>query len=78
MNEKELLSRFLNGFPNSTHPIDSKNFIKYAVACVENNHYIDVDAMKASGVEHERVEDYMIAFDWIKGTMDYLSSRETL
>lgn len=78
MNEKELLSRFLNGFPNSTHPTDRKNFLEYAISCVENDHCIDVESMKEAGVELGVVEDYEIAYSWIKYTMDYLSNRETL
>lgn len=77
MNEKELLDLFLNSFPDSTHPKDRKRFTAYAVECVRNNHYIDVKAMSDQGLDHERIEELEIAFEWIRDTMDYLSNKGT-
>lgn len=76
MNEKELLNLFLDTFPDSTHPKDRARFIAYAIECVRNGHYIDIDAMSERGLDQERIDELEIAFEWIRDTVDYLSSKE--
>jgi hypothetical protein len=77
MNEKELLNLFLGTFPDSTHPKDRGRFISYAIECARNSHYIDIKAMSEKGLDQERIEELEIAFEWIRDTMDYLSSKGT-
>lgn len=75
MNEKDLLKSFLNGFPNSDHPFDRRRFAKYAISCIENNHELDVKALRDSGLTDERIEEYSIAFSWIRDAYDCLLSK---
>lgn len=72
MNEIDLLKSFLGGFPNSDNSIDRERFVKYAIACIKNNHLPDLKALKDKGLSEERVEEYSIAFEWIRDTYDYL------
>lgn len=66
MNENELLNIFLRGCPNSTGERDRQNFALYALECVKNDHYIDIEAMRKHGVTNEYAERYESAFGWIK------------
>lgn len=77
MNEKDLLKAFLTGSPDSSHKKDRERFVAYAVACVKNSKRIDTNAI-SKVLSLEETTELDIAFDWIKDTMDYLSSKETL
>ena len=77
MNEKDLLKVFLAAFPDSSHPKDRERFVAYAVACVKSGKRIDSDAM-SEVLSPDEITNLEIAFDWIKDTMDYLSSKEIL
>lgn len=66
MTKEELLSQFLSGFPNSTHPYDRKRFVDYAVACAKEDCDIDVDAMRSHGLEEMKIHEYELAYGWIR------------
>lgn len=78
MIENELLELFLSQSPDSTHPEDRKRFLAYALECANNGHYINLKAMREHRLSEEDIEDYEIAFGWIRDTKDYLSNKETL
>ncbi len=71
--KEELLRSFLGGFPESTHPLDTRRFVKYAVACAKEQCCIDDEAMRNSGkLSESKIHEYLIAYDWIRDTYDYL------
>lgn len=74
MNENDLLNNFLNGFPNSDHPKDRERFVSYAIACIRNNHLPDLKALKSKGLSDERIEEYSIAFEWIRDAYNCILS----
>ena len=66
MNEKELLERFLSGFPDSTHLLDKQRFILYALECINNGHFIDIEVMKQKGVPPEMIDEYQSGYEWLR------------
>ena len=66
-----LLKDFLNGFPNSTHPLDNERFAKYAIACAEEGRYINTDEINQY-VSNERSEELVSAFEWIRTGIECL------
>lgn len=74
MNENDLLKLFLGGFPNSDHPYDRERFLKYAITCIRNNHNLDLSALRNKGLSEERIEEYQIAFEWIREAYCFLTS----
>lgn len=73
MNEQKLLQDFLNGFPESSHPLDRQRFLNYAIECARNGNYIDSSALLCHGVSKECVEKYEIAFEWIRDTYNAIN-----
>ena len=74
--KEELLNAFLGPTAESTHIDDMLRFVKYAVACIEENTLIDIDKMRASGyLTKEKIHEYDLAFAWIKLTYEYTSNK---
>lgn len=73
MNENDLLKSFLGGFPNSDHPFDRERFLKYAISCIMDNHSLDLSAFRDEKMSEERIEEYQIAFEWIRETYNFLT-----
>ena len=71
--KSELLQDFLNKFPNSSHPLDERRFVKYAVSCAKEKSSIDTDAMIKAKVDEKRIHQLEIAYDWIRDAFDYMT-----
>lgn len=74
--KEELLNDFLNGHPNSSHPLDTERFVRYAIQCAKEGSSIDIDTMLNRGVESDYVEKYEIAYSWIRTTVEILSEEK--
>lgn len=78
MNREELLDSFLSAFPDSTHPLDSKRFVAYAVQCAIEQSTIDSERI-GEKVSSERLNVLESAYSWIRETVDYIQEhREVL
>ena len=78
MNKETLLQDFLNKFPNAVHPLDEERFLRYAIACAEDDVYIDTEAMKNAGVNLKRIEQLENAYSWIRGTYKFMKKERML
>lgn len=65
MTKDELLTAFLGGFPESSHPLDMKRFVKYAIACIDESSYLDIEAMREK-ISVEKISEYESAYSWIR------------
>lgn len=75
-NKEELLNSFLCATAESSHEKDMLRFVKYAVACVDDEVYIDIDKMRASGyLTQEKIHKYELAFTWIRITYEYTRNK---
>lgn len=73
MNEKELLNQFLNAFPDSTHLLDKQRFILYALECIKNRHFIDIEAMEQKGISSDMISEYQTGYEWLRDAFRILN-----
>lgn len=74
--KEELLNDFLNGHPNSSHPLDTERFVRYAIQCAKEGSSIDIDTMSDKGVEGDYIKKYETAYSWIRTTVEILEDNE--
>ena len=65
----ELLKQCTSGHPDSTHPTDSANFIRYAIQCAKEECSIDWVAIEESGVSPVQIQRLQTAYSWIRQTI---------
>ena len=54
----ELKEQWLSAFPESTHVLDTKRFIRYAVELAKVNGQLDLGEMESRGISRLRMEEY--------------------
>ena len=71
MEKEELLKNFLGAFPESSHPLDTRRFVAYAVQCAIEQDSID-EKLIGQKVSQERLNCLNTAYSWIRETVDYI------
>lgn len=77
MGKEELLKSFLGGFPETTHPLDTRRFVAYAVQCAIEQDTID-EKQIGKKVCQKRLHDLETAYSWIRETIDYIRENKNL
>ncbi len=73
MDREQLLKEFLGLYPDSTHPLDRRRFLKYALACVLEDSSLNTEAMiDSEKISSDNIEKYEIAYGWIRDTFEYI------
>mgnify|MGYP003303091906 CR=1 FL=1 len=72
----DLLNDFLRHFPNSTHPCDTKRFIKYAFEAARAEKALDVEAFRKAGVTEKNISRYLDYYSLIRDIQVMLDSGE--
>lgn len=71
----ELKEQWLSAFPDSTHPLDLRRFIRYAVALARVNGGLDHTEMERSGISEERREEYQRQYEFLREVLAVLDER---
>lgn len=71
----ELKEQWLSAFPNSTHTLDVKRFIRYAVELAKVNGQLDHAELESRGVSRPRREEYQRQYEFLRLVLDVLDGR---
>ena len=69
---EELKQQWLSGFPNSTHSLDTKRFIRYAIELAKVDGSLDFNEMRERGISEGLVEDYQRKYEFLRDVLDVL------
>lgn len=75
MELKELKEEWLSAFPDSTHPNDTKRFIRYAMALARENGCLDHQEMESRGISARRVEQYQRQYEFLRDVLSVLDEK---
>ena len=62
----ELKEQWLSAFPESTHVLDTKRFIRYAVELAKTNGQLDHAEMESRGISPRRREEYQQQYEFLR------------
>ena len=62
----ELKEQWLSAFPESTHVLDTKRFIRYAVEPAKMNGQLDHAEMESRGISPRRREEYQQQYEFLR------------
>lgn len=71
----ELKERWLSAFPDSTHPLDEKRFIRYAIELAKVNGELDHAEIESRGVSRRRREEYQRQYEFLQYVLDVLDEK---
>jgi hypothetical protein len=71
----ELKESWLSAFPDSTHPIDTKRFIRYAIELARVNGALDHSEMESRGISLHRREEYQRQYEFLRDVLEVLGER---
>ena len=71
----ELKEQWLSAFPDSTHPLDIKRFIRYAIALARENGELDLAEMESRGISRPRREEYQRQYEFLRLVLDVLDEQ---
>lgn len=71
----ELKEQWLSAFPDSTHPLDIKRFIRYAIALARENGELDLAEMESRGISRPRREEYQRQYEFLRLVLDVLGEQ---
>lgn len=71
----ELKESWLSAFPDSTHPIDTKRFIRYAIELARMNGALDHSEMESRGISPRRREEYQRQYEFLRDVLEVLDER---
>ena len=71
----ELKEQWLSAFPDSTHPLDSRRFIRYAVALARVDGGLDHTEMERRGISEKRIEEYQRQYEFLREVLVVLDER---
>ena len=71
----ELKEQWLSAFPESTHVLDTKRFIRYAVELAKMNGQLDHAEMESRGISPRRREEYQQQYEFLRLVLDVLDGR---
>lgn len=75
MELKELKELWLSESPDSTHPCDTKRFIRYAIELAKMNGALDHIEMEARGITPRRIEEYQRQYEFLRDVLEVLDER---
>lgn len=75
MELNELKETWLSTFPDSTHPADTKRFIRYAIALSRENGCLNHDEMEARGISHRRIQEYQRQYEFLRDVLSVLDEQ---
>lgn len=73
--QRVLKEIWLSAFPDSTHPLDIKRFIRYAVELAKENGTLDHSEMESRGVSPHRREEYQRQYEFLRYVLEVLDER---
>ena len=71
----ELKESWLSAFPDSTHPFDTKRFIRYAIELARMNGALDHSEMESRGISPHRREEYQRQYEFLRDVLEVLDER---
>lgn len=71
----ELKESWLSAFPDSTHPIDTKRFIRYAIELARMNGALNHSEMESRGISPRRREEYQRQYEFLRDVLEVLDER---
>ena len=71
----ELKEQWLSAFPESTHVLDTKRFIRYAVELAKLNGQLDLAEMESRGISRPRREEYQRQYEFLRLVLDVLDGQ---
>ena len=71
----ELKEQWLSAFPESTHVLDTKRFIRYAVELAKVNGQLDLGEMESRGISRLRMEEYQRQYEFLRDVLDVLDEQ---
>lgn len=72
---KQLKEQWLSAFPDSTHVLDLKRFIRYAIELSKENGALDHAEMAARGISPRRREEYQRQYEFLRVVLEVLGER---
>ena len=75
MDLNELKEQWLSAFPESSHPCDTKRFIRYAIELAKVNGSLDHAEMEARGISPHRIEEYQRQYEFLRDVLAVLDER---
>lgn len=69
---EELKETWLSAFPDSTHPLDIKRFIRYAVELAKENGQVYHSEMENRGISPHRQEEYQRQYEFLRYVLQVL------
>lgn len=71
----ELKEQWLSEHPDSTHPLDLRRFIRYAVALAKVYGGLDHAEMERRGISEERREEYQRQYEFLREVLVVLDEQ---
>ncbi len=75
MELEELKERWLSTFPDSTHVLDIKRFVRYAVELAKAGGALDCEEMERRGISPHRREEYLRLYEFLRVVLEVLDER---
>lgn len=75
MDLNELKEIWLSAFPDSTHPLDLRRFIRYAIALAREDGALDHQEMAARGISEKRIQDYQRQYEFLREVLTVLDEQ---
>ena len=72
---EELKQRWLSGFQDSSHVLDRKRFIRYAVELAKTSGTLDNEEMERRGISRPRMEEYQRLYEFLRVVLEVLDER---
>ena len=71
----ELKEQWLSAWPESTHVLDTKRFIRYAVELTKVNGQLDLAEMESRGISRSLREKYQRQYEFLRDVLDVLDEQ---
>ena len=71
----ELKEQWLSAHPDSTHPLDLRRFIRYAVALASVDGGLDHTEMERRGISEKRIEEYQRQYEFLREVLVVLDEQ---
>lgn len=71
----ELKEQWLSAHPDSTHPLDLRRFIRYAVALASVDGGLDHTEMAYHGISEKRIEEYQRQYEFLREVLVVLDEQ---
>lgn len=75
MNLNELKEQWLSAFPESSHPCDTKRFIRYAIELAKVKGSLDHAEMESRGISTRRIEEYQRQYEFLRDVLEVLDEQ---